>query len=663
MADVTNISGRINSISQEGVAVVASQTLDERKNKKQSVINQETDEALANHGQHIGTLEEAVGAGGSVDERIAQAKSEAESDIKGGASSDYDTLKKTEDAIKAEVNAREEADSSLDGRMRTLEDDSVRYTPQTPSQTEQAQARTNLDTYSKAEVNQIASAFTEQNYVTVQAVAATTAADIPTLINATGDGEQTDTLYRVGWFDGTAFDVTKYSLYTWNGTAYVQMAVRSSIGEVFDISEYNATGGTPAQYETLALALGTDGANVPEGVRQGGMSVKFIQGTVSSTDNKYVQARCMAQSFTTDVTQWQSVDGEPTAGSDNLVKSGGVAASTNAEDIKISQIQTEISGTSPVSVLLYLGVRYTSGGYTTNNKFASVQKLPAGKYSFSDVPSGYEYNATYYISDSSGTNWFLNRSSAISGIAENPFVITFKRTDNTEMSDSDIQTLLAGFSITLIKDDSVYARLTQLGEDIDENENAIEALHINKIENTYNIANGERLNINYTDISVGEKIGIGFNSSTNPAYTYFQVVAYAGKTYLELLGIVEVGKSIQITIPETTTKLVFFNPDYVNIDTTVVIDIFNPNSIEYAFEEINKLNDAVFPQKEENVFVKGVDSAVLVEMYFPNLTSDWKIVGLTANETMFRLNLKDPDGNTYLFGEGSNTYSLEGKMK
>jgi hypothetical protein len=54
------------------------------------------------------------------------------------------------------------------------------------------------------------------------------------------------------------------------------------------------------------------------------MSVKFIQGSAQSSDNKYVQARCMAQSFTTDVTQWQVVDDEPTVGSNNLVKSGGI---------------------------------------------------------------------------------------------------------------------------------------------------------------------------------------------------------------------------------------------------------------------------------------------------------------------------------------------------
>jgi hypothetical protein len=32
----------------------------------------------------------------------------------------------------------------------------------------------------------------------------------------------------------------------------------------------------------------------------------------------------MAQNFTTDVTQWQGVDDEPTAGSENLIESGGV---------------------------------------------------------------------------------------------------------------------------------------------------------------------------------------------------------------------------------------------------------------------------------------------------------------------------------------------------
>ena len=51
------------------------------------------------------------------------------------------------------------------------------------------------------------------------------------------------------------------------------------------------------------------------------MSIRFVQ----TSDNKYMQYRLIAQNFTTDTTQWQGVDNEPTAGSQNLATSGGVA--------------------------------------------------------------------------------------------------------------------------------------------------------------------------------------------------------------------------------------------------------------------------------------------------------------------------------------------------
>ena len=57
------------------------------------------------------------------------------------------------------------------------------------------------------------------------------------------------------------------------------------------------------------------------------MTIRFIQ----SSDNKYVQYRLMAQDFTTDVSQWQGVDDEPVAASENLVKSGGVAILTGGK--------------------------------------------------------------------------------------------------------------------------------------------------------------------------------------------------------------------------------------------------------------------------------------------------------------------------------------------
>ena len=53
----------------------------------------------------------------------------------------------------------------------------------------------------------------------------------------------------------------------------------------FDISSYHATDGVLAKYADLTAALGTGGANIPDDLRKGGMSVKFVQ----SSDNKYVQ--------------------------------------------------------------------------------------------------------------------------------------------------------------------------------------------------------------------------------------------------------------------------------------------------------------------------------------------------------------------------------------
>ena len=99
-----------------------------------------------------------------------------------------------------------------------------------------------------------------------------------------------------------------------------------ALGAVYDVSAKNPTAGpnNNGKWESLSALLSDANLStlIPTAWRKGGMSIKFVQ----SSDNKYVKYRCMAQSFTTDVTQWQGVDDEPTAGSDNLVKSGGVVS-------------------------------------------------------------------------------------------------------------------------------------------------------------------------------------------------------------------------------------------------------------------------------------------------------------------------------------------------
>ena len=77
-------------------------------------------------------------------------------------------------------------------------------------------------------------------------------------------------------------------------------------GTVFDISSYHATGTPPvlAEYANLAAALGTNGGNVPESMRKGGMSVKFV----SSIDHKYVQYRLMSTAWSTDLNNWLNIE-------------------------------------------------------------------------------------------------------------------------------------------------------------------------------------------------------------------------------------------------------------------------------------------------------------------------------------------------------------------
>ena len=79
---------------------------------------------------------------------------------------------------------------------------------------------------------------------------------------------------------------------------------------------------------------------VPMSYRHGGLKLRFISnsdGSVQSSDNKYVQYRLMNQNWSTVVTDWQGVDNEPTAGSNNLVNSGGVAEKLSELEIGIGK--------------------------------------------------------------------------------------------------------------------------------------------------------------------------------------------------------------------------------------------------------------------------------------------------------------------------------------
>ena len=244
------------------------------------------------------------------------------------------------------------------------------------------------ETYSKEQLDALITT-PDVNYVTVA-----TFADLP----QTGEA---NTIYRVSFYDGSQVDASKYALYAWDGTSYQLLAVRSAVGEVFDVSEYNSG----ATYETLTAAL----AAVPASVQRGGMSIKFIQLTpatysivkteglteqptgtkvqealaitdgtytaaqlpveapattatywmavtetvdgvetttytswvitkATNDSKEYVQYRLMAADWSNVVGDWQGVDSEPIAGSRNLVESRGVFEINKNLSLKINDI-------------------------------------------------------------------------------------------------------------------------------------------------------------------------------------------------------------------------------------------------------------------------------------------------------------------------------------
>lgn len=107
---------------------------------------------------------------------------------------------------------------------------------------------------------------------------------------------------------------------------------------IYDISKRNSTGGPNNDGKfTLEYILNNANTLIPTSWRHGGMTISFIQ----SSDNKYVQYRLMKSTFSTAVNDWQGVDDEPTAGSNNLVKSGGVVNKLAELDGKVVSIYTK----------------------------------------------------------------------------------------------------------------------------------------------------------------------------------------------------------------------------------------------------------------------------------------------------------------------------------
>jgi hypothetical protein len=256
--------------------------------------------------------------------------------------------------------------------------------------------------------------------------------------------------------------------------AAVEMYV-DSLG-AFDISAYHATGSVLAKYANLTDAIGIDGANIPDTLRKGGMSVKFVQ----SSDNKYVQYRLMADEWSTNVSDWQGVDDEPVAGSKNLAESGGVYG-------QIHRLDQEINGFPNYAEGYYLGadgVEITDYGYYTSDYIpidATVQTS-----GITVIYGTYKSDARIVFYDASKN--VLNAYGEVSGASQRTFsqsAITDAKyvrfsfeNDEEGVKVKDQRTLLSLWEPTI--SGGVKGDITELETKVEDNSDDIEGLETEK---------------------------------------------------------------------------------------------------------------------------------------------------------------------------------------
>jgi hypothetical protein len=143
----------------------------------------------------------------------------------------------------------------------------------------------------------------------------------------------------------------------------------------YDISAAHSN----TSYASLSAALGNSGANVPNKIKKGGLTVKFI----NSTNSKYEIWNLLSSSWSTDVANWKCEG--VTDAIDVAYKNSNVKSALDAIDTAIIGSEGE-----DVNISLEQGGLTSSGEASTGNKVRLSQ--PISKRSFY-----IELNDGYYI--------------------------------------------------------------------------------------------------------------------------------------------------------------------------------------------------------------------------------------------------------------------------
>lgn len=210
--NVVRVYGEIVRGNNTLPVVSADGVKDYDKNKTQDVINAEVDAALSDKQDIISdlsTIRSGAAAGATALQNVKTINGES---IVGTGNVDVVT----------DISGKADKATTLAGYGITDAYTKTETNTKLSGKANSADVYTKSQTYSKEEVNNLVTT-PQQQYVTVTATEQTT--DVTDLLPEEGES---DTIYRVGNWDGTQYDNSVYSEYAWNGSTYIYLDTKTT---------------------------------------------------------------------------------------------------------------------------------------------------------------------------------------------------------------------------------------------------------------------------------------------------------------------------------------------------------------------------------------------------------------------------------------------------
>lgn len=631
------IPSMIYNASVGGHVTNSQQIIDENENKEQSQINAEVKQNLGQGGSvdtrinqakndiigeassngntlkkiedRVSPLESAICSGGSIDSRIKEAVN-----VEKTRAEEKESI--LDNKITTEKTRAEEAEGNLNKKIDTLNTivgsgDSInsRISDAVAKETTRAQnvestLQTNIDTETtRAQTAEEQLKTLYNNLQQSQPIPVTELPDI---------GEE-GKIYRLA---GTI----NYSDYMWNGIQFIKMATYNNAidnkpivesenlvksggvftaieaeknraeaaeeanaqGIIYDVSAHN----NGAVFESLsALLISSDlDTLIPTSAQHGGMSIRFIQGSKQSSDNKYVQYRLMSNTFNTTPANWQGVDDEPTAGSENLVKSSGVYG--------LFEETIGFSGDLSFDANLYCGYYYSASDHKIMPAVASMNgvliKLKQGStYTIKTGYYGYLFSSIPVIDSNDGY------------IDSVPVGNTFVAAENYNYLLVDVQPAVASIVIINCNIPGLITEINNIAEEV---------FGLNLDQTMPKIKPGTRLSQFF---ACGGHVSVKLSLSEGTTDTLWRIISSQdGTTYKEnLLNNLILGNTYEVDIPNDCIGIFVFT--YSTTATGAPTgDIYRVEiqgeSLDSKISEIEDTLDEQLPELSENaVPLKG----------------------------------------------------------